>query len=210
MIEKKICHFTTLYRSRSQNQDDFQAFIDNIEINLETLAQRNPFLTVVIGDFNAKLKNWCSKDSNNFEGITIENVTSQFGLSQIIKEATHFLEILFSQRSLTWWLNLVFTHLCIQIVTIRLYSQNLIYKYITHHHTHEESGTINKQMLILSDGPLLTLIGKGSFSILMLTRKFLSSAGLFVAIKIPDGLIKQSKLSFKKKRHIHKIMQKQK
>ena len=26
--------------------------------------------------------------------------------------------ILFSQRSLTWWLNLVFTHLCIQIVTI--------------------------------------------------------------------------------------------
>ena len=128
MIGKKICHFTTLYRSPSQNQDDFQAFIDNIKTNLEILAQRNPFLTVVIGDFNARSKNWCSKDSTNFEGITIANVTSQFGLSQIIKEATHFLEILFSQRRLTWWLNLVFTHLCIQIVTIRLYSQNLIYK----------------------------------------------------------------------------------
>ena len=45
-------------------------------MNLETLAQRNPFLIVVIGDFN----------------VTIENLTSQFGLNQIINEATHILE----------------------------------------------------------------------------------------------------------------------
>ena len=92
MIRNKICNFITLYRSLSQNQDDFQAFIDNLEMNLETLAQRNPFLMVVLGDFNAKSKHWCSQDSTNFEGITIENVTSQFGLSQIITEATHILE----------------------------------------------------------------------------------------------------------------------
>ena len=54
--------------------------------------QRNLFLLVVIGDFNAKSKHWCSQNSTNFEGITIENVTSQFVLSQIIKEATHILE----------------------------------------------------------------------------------------------------------------------
>ena len=92
MIGNKICNFITLYRSPSQNQDDFQAFIDNLEMNLETLAQRNPFLMVVIGNFNAKSKHWCSQDSNNFKVIIIENVTSQFGLSQIIKEATHILE----------------------------------------------------------------------------------------------------------------------
>ena len=91
MIGKNICNFLTLYRSPSQNQNDFQAFIDNLEMNLEALEQRNPFLTVAIGDFNAKPKNWCSKDSTNYEGITIENVTSKFGLSQIIKEATHIL-----------------------------------------------------------------------------------------------------------------------
>ena len=61
-------------------------------MNLETLAQRNPFLTVAIGDFNAKSKNWCSQDSTNFDGVTIENLTSQFGLSQIINEATHISE----------------------------------------------------------------------------------------------------------------------
>ena len=61
-------------------------------MNLETLAQRNSFLTVAIGDFNAKSKNLCSQDSTNFEGVAIENLTSQFGLSQIINEATHILE----------------------------------------------------------------------------------------------------------------------
>ena len=40
----------SLYRLPSHSQDDFQAFIDNLEMNLETLARRNPFLTVVIGE----------------------------------------------------------------------------------------------------------------------------------------------------------------
>ena len=92
MIGNKICSFITIYRSPSQHQDDFQAFIDNLKMKLETLAQRNPLLMVVIGDFNAKSKHCCSQDSTNFEDITIEIVTSQFGLSQIIKEATHILE----------------------------------------------------------------------------------------------------------------------
>ena len=84
MIGNKIRNFITLYRSPIQNQDDFQAFKDNLEMNLEILAQRNPFLMVVIGDFNAKSKHWRRQDSTNFEGITIENVTSQFDLSQLI------------------------------------------------------------------------------------------------------------------------------
>ena len=185
MIGNKICNFITLYRSPSQNQDDFQVFIDNLEMNLETLAQRNPFLMVVIGDFNAKSKHWCSQDSNNFKVITIENVTSQFGLSQIIKEATHILESSSSCIDLIFTtqpnsgLNLGFIHPFIQIVTIKLYLQNLICKYITHHHIREKSGTINKQILNLSDEHLLTLIGIKPVSILILTRKFLSSATLY-------------------------------
>ena len=56
MIGNKICSFIILYRSPSQNQDDFQAFIDNLEMNLKTLTQGNPFLMAVLGDFNAKYK----------------------------------------------------------------------------------------------------------------------------------------------------------
>ena len=94
MIGNKICNFITLYRSPSQNQDDFQAFIDNLEMNLETLAQRNPFLTLVIGDFNTKSKHWWSQDTTK---------SLQFGISQIIKEATHIL------KSFSSCIDLIFT-----------------------------------------------------------------------------------------------------
>ena len=61
-------------------------------MNLETLVQRNSFLMVINGDLNLKSKHLCSQDSTNFERITVENVTSQFDLSKIIKEANHILE----------------------------------------------------------------------------------------------------------------------
>ena len=88
-IGGKICNFISLYRSPSQTQDEFEKFIDNLELNLETLCQNNPFLIVLIGDLNAKSKNWYSHDKTSHEGNEIENVTAQFGLKQIIKEPTH-------------------------------------------------------------------------------------------------------------------------
>ena len=69
--------------------DEFEKFIDNLELNLETLCQNNPFLIVLMGDLNAKSKNWYSHDKTSHEGNEIENVTAQFGLQQIIKEPTH-------------------------------------------------------------------------------------------------------------------------
>ena len=94
-------------------------------MNLETLVQKNTFSTVVAGDFNAKSKIWWSQDSTNFEDITAET-----SLSQIINEATLILESSSSCTDLffTTQPNLVVEsgvhHLCIQIVTIRLYLQN--------------------------------------------------------------------------------------
>ena len=49
----------------------------------------NPFLTVVLGDFNAKTSLWYNNDITTYEGAKINRVTSQFGLEQIIKEPTH-------------------------------------------------------------------------------------------------------------------------
>ena len=86
-IGGKICNFISLYRSPSQTQDEFEKFIDNLELNLETLCQNNPFLIVLIGDLNAKSKNWYSRDKSSYERNEIE--TAQFGLPQIIKEPTH-------------------------------------------------------------------------------------------------------------------------
>ena len=88
-IGGKICNFISLHRSPSQTKDEFEKFIDNLELNFETLCQNNPFLIVLIGDLNAKSKNWYCHDKSSHEGNSIENVTAQFGLQQIIKEPTH-------------------------------------------------------------------------------------------------------------------------
>ena len=53
-IGDKLCNFTSLYRSPSQTQDEFEKFSENLERNLDGLFQNNPFLIVVIGDFNVK------------------------------------------------------------------------------------------------------------------------------------------------------------
>ena len=46
---------------------------------------------VLTGDFNAKSKNSYKNDKYSFEENIIENVTSQLGLQQVIKEPTHIL-----------------------------------------------------------------------------------------------------------------------
>ena len=90
-IGDKTCNFLSLYRSPSQSQD-FETFTENLELNLENLVQKDPFLVVAMGDFNAKSSNWFCQDKTNFEGDAIENLTSQFGLHQVIKEPIHILD----------------------------------------------------------------------------------------------------------------------
>ena len=88
-IGGKFFKFISLYRSTSQTQDKFEKFIDNLELNLESLCQNNPFLFVLIRDLNAKSENWYCHDKSSHEEHAIEDVTEQFGLQQIIKEPTH-------------------------------------------------------------------------------------------------------------------------
>ena len=56
---------------------------------MESITQENPFLTVAIGDFNARSLNWWTDDKTTQEGLKIENLLSQFSLSQVISEPTH-------------------------------------------------------------------------------------------------------------------------
>ena len=60
-IGDKLCSFISLYRSPNQSSDDFVSFLDNFELTLDALAQKNPFLMVALGDFNAKSSNWYIK-----------------------------------------------------------------------------------------------------------------------------------------------------
>ena len=90
-IVNKIYQFIHLYRTPSQSQYEFHDFLTNLEMNLDDSFNSNPFLITVIDDFSGKSNNWSGGVRSTIEGSKIDFLTSQFGLSQMMKEPTHIL-----------------------------------------------------------------------------------------------------------------------
>ena len=88
-IGGKLCRFVSLYRSPSQSQDDFEAFANNVELNIDTATANNNFFTVVLGEFNTKSNLWFKGGKTTYEGSKVDGITSTFRLQQIINEPTH-------------------------------------------------------------------------------------------------------------------------
>ena len=87
----KIYNFISLYCSPSQSSDTFEDFADNLELNLDKIANKSPYLLVVLGNFNVKSSDWYKHDETTYEGSKIDAITCQFGLQQLTKEPTHIL-----------------------------------------------------------------------------------------------------------------------
>ena len=75
-IADKTFNFISLYRSASQSKDESESFADNFELNLDSTAHRNPYLIVVLGDFNAQTKGWYPLGKTIYEGTRIDGITS--------------------------------------------------------------------------------------------------------------------------------------
>ena len=71
-----VCNFISLYRSPNQSHNIFETFVYNLELKLDPIANRNPNLIVILGDFNAKSSNWCKHDKTTYESSKIEAITS--------------------------------------------------------------------------------------------------------------------------------------
>ena len=78
-----------MYRSPSQSKEEFESFADNLEVNLDSVVHRKPYLIVVLGDFNAQTKGWYPLGKTTYEGTRKDGITFQFGLEQLIHEPTH-------------------------------------------------------------------------------------------------------------------------
>ena len=99
-----------------QTLDEFETFSKNFELNLENTVQRNPFLVVAVGDFNIKLSKSHCQHKSAFEGNAINNIKSQFGLYEVIKEPAHILNISSS------CIDLIFTSLPNLIIDLGIHS----------------------------------------------------------------------------------------
>ena len=90
-IRGKICKILSLYRSPGQNRDVFEKFLKNLELSIDHMADKNPYIRVVLGDFNAKSNLWYANDNKNVEESKIDILTANFGFNQIINKLTHIL-----------------------------------------------------------------------------------------------------------------------
>ena len=47
-IGGKVCTFLSLYRSLSQNREEFETFLDNLELHFDNTVNKNSYLIVLI------------------------------------------------------------------------------------------------------------------------------------------------------------------
>ena len=57
-FNKKEVIASVIYRSPSQNSNQFELFLSNLENLLSDINKRKPSLSVVTGDFNARSSSW--------------------------------------------------------------------------------------------------------------------------------------------------------
>lgn len=77
----KLGNLIFLYRSPSQTIEEFETFVKNLELNLEFTFNKNPYLTIVIADFNAKSQNWYIGNNTTACGSKLELMTCQYRLT---------------------------------------------------------------------------------------------------------------------------------
>ena len=59
---------------------------------IEYIANRNLFVSIIIGAFNARSNNCFSSDKTTYEGKKLESLTSQCEFKQVISDPAHILE----------------------------------------------------------------------------------------------------------------------
>ena len=55
------------------------------------INNNNPYITIFIGDFNARNRNWWEGDIDNIPGLDLDELSSHYGLTQLINSPTHIL-----------------------------------------------------------------------------------------------------------------------
>ena len=70
-IDDKLCNLICFFFP-SQNIEEFETFVKSLEVNLELIFTKNPYLTIVIGDIDVKSQNWYKGDKSTGSGTKLE------------------------------------------------------------------------------------------------------------------------------------------
>ena len=97
----KECIIRIFYRSPSQNSNEFESFLSNFEFLLQDISNCNPYLTLLLGEYNARNTKWWHHDISATKGTQLETTTTIYKLEQLIDEPTHIRKT--APLALTWF-----------------------------------------------------------------------------------------------------------
>ena len=89
-IKNERCFFRCLYRSPSQNREQFQSFCDSLDILMNNINSPNTAISIISGDFNGRFSKWYSFNTSEYIGKELDTITLTAGYTQIIEKPTHF------------------------------------------------------------------------------------------------------------------------
>ena len=70
-LEIQKCFITVIYISPTQYLEDFEKLQNGWENTILNINNNNPYLTIFIGDFNARNTFLCDSDISNTEGLDL-------------------------------------------------------------------------------------------------------------------------------------------
>ena len=88
-IARKKIFFITVYRSPSQNSEQFEHFIASLQMTLNQLQGERPHTLIITGDFNCRSSQWWAADVESPEGTALDEIIETNNLSQLIDEPTN-------------------------------------------------------------------------------------------------------------------------
>ena len=88
-IKRKKIYFVVVYRSPSQTADEFNLFLDRLELTVGNIQAKKPDCIIITGDFNCRAQQWWSGDIEDHHGTALDDLIQSKNLSQLIDEPTH-------------------------------------------------------------------------------------------------------------------------
>ena len=94
-----VCHLHVIFLPRLTTIDEClimefkvgkkKCFINKLECTLNKIEGKNPFISMLIGDFNAKNTKWWGNVNNNL-GVLLDEISTHHNLHHMIGQPTHF------------------------------------------------------------------------------------------------------------------------
>ena len=92
VLGRKKFFFVAVYRPHHMSADDFEMFIQRIELLTDYMRDEKPHCIIFAGDFNSRCKQRWPEDNEDHQGIALDEFIESNALFQLIDQPTHILE----------------------------------------------------------------------------------------------------------------------